>query len=99
MELVLKTSDGVKPTVSSNLTLSAKRAGIPMGCLLFSWVRFEESNVTVRGTVAGDGLTEPNLYFRKSVNANESHTLRQKYQKAIVFWCFWFVLILYNCVF
>jgi len=31
--------------------------------MVFTQRRFEESNATVQWTVAGDGLTEPNLYF------------------------------------
>ncbi len=40
MELVLKTSDGVKPTVSSNLTLSANACRERSSCRRFSYLRY-----------------------------------------------------------
>ena len=41
-------------------------------------------NASVRGTLAGEGLTEPNLYFRpfRGENANESPTGHQKKRQA-----------------
>ena len=51
-------------------------------CWLFCFAQrkgFEQSNATVRRTVARDGLTEPNLYFCPlGRNANESVLPHQK---------------------
>ena len=59
---------------SSNLAGTSKKKRTPFGVrFLFGATgpgRFEPSNATVRWTVAGDGLTEPNLnyFFPKERN-------------------------------
>jgi len=56
------------------LSVGPKKEPTPFGVGSFLCVgRFERSNAT-RASVAGDGLTEPNLYFSsvKKKNANKS---------------------------
>ena len=53
---------------SSNLRRVTKKGRYRMVSSLFCCRRFEKLNAT-RTSVAGDGLTEPNLYFRQGENA------------------------------
>lgn len=61
MELVLKTSDGVKPTVSSNLTASANNENPPQrGGFYCSYEGAGDSNNQFYISMFIDTLTHPN---------------------------------------
>ena len=55
---------GKDEVASSNLASSSIKRSKPFGFDLFICAdRFEQSNASVRWTLAGDGSTEPNIYF------------------------------------